>query len=161
MRARGGHESGTESVWEAGDDEYDYIMDIDIRGLFNTLSVALSSRFLEPGASVVHIASMFSLKSFKNGAAFTASKHAALGMMRSAAKVTEGLSGSTVSSHMSQAVRSLEHVLISWQWRYRHSNAWRKSSSRELCPRTNNAYFPRRSHSGSRKCRCLLSWERK
>ncbi|KAK9242716.1 hypothetical protein V1506DRAFT_568881 [Lipomyces tetrasporus] len=40
------------------------------------------------GASVVHIGSMFSIQGFKYGAIYDASKHAALGMVRSAAKET-------------------------------------------------------------------------
>lgn len=86
----GGHELGTESAWETSDDEYEFIMNINVRGLFNTHSVVLAPGFLEPGASVVHIASMFGLKGFKDGVVFAASKHAALGMVRSTAKETEG-----------------------------------------------------------------------
>lgn len=37
------------------------------------------------GASVVHVGSMFSLKAFKGGSAYSASKHAALALTNSAA----------------------------------------------------------------------------
>ena len=85
-----GHELGTESVWQARQEEYQFIMDINVKGLFNVLSVSLRPGFLEDNSSVVHIGSVFSVQGFKNGAVFAASKHAALGMVRSAAKETNG-----------------------------------------------------------------------
>jgi NAD(P)-dependent dehydrogenase (short-subunit alcohol dehydrogenase family) len=86
----GGHGLGTEAVWQTSEDEYDYIMDLNVRGLYNVLSTSLVPGFLEDKASVVHIGSIFSQKGFLNGAVFAASKHAALGMVRSAAKETKG-----------------------------------------------------------------------
>lgn len=86
----GGHGLGTEAVWQTSEDEYDYIMDLNVRGLYNVLSTSLVPGFLEDKASVVHIGSIFSQKGFMNGAVFAASKHAALGMVRSAAKETKG-----------------------------------------------------------------------
>ncbi|KAF3931206.1 hypothetical protein ABW19_dt0207381 [Dactylella cylindrospora] len=84
----GGHELGTEAVWETSDKEYQFIVDLNIKGLFYVLSESLKPGFLAKGGSVVHIGSQFSLQGFKNGAVFAASKHAALGMVRSAAKET-------------------------------------------------------------------------
>lgn len=86
----GGHGLGTEAVWQTTEEEYNFIMDLNVRGLFNVLSSALVPRFLQDHASVVHVGSIFSQKGFLNGAVFAASKHAALGMVRSAAKETEG-----------------------------------------------------------------------
>ena len=86
----GGHGLGTEAVWQTSEEEYKFIMDLNVRGLFNVLSSALVPGFLQDHASVVHIGSIFSQKGFLNGAVFAASKHAALGMVRSAAKETEG-----------------------------------------------------------------------
>lgn len=63
-------------------------MDVNVRGMFNVFTVSLRPGFLEDGSSLVHIGSMFSLQGFKNGAVYAASKHAALGMVRSAAKDT-------------------------------------------------------------------------
>lgn len=85
-----GHELGTEAVWHTRLAEYQFIMDINVKGLFNVLSVSLRPGFLEDNSSVVHIGSMFSMQGFKNGAVFAASKHAALGMVRSTAKETNG-----------------------------------------------------------------------
>lgn len=85
-----GHELGTEAVWQTQLAKYQFIMDINVKGLFNVLSVSLRPGFLEDNSSVVHIGSMFSMQGFKNGAVFAASKHAALGMVRSTAKKTNG-----------------------------------------------------------------------
>lgn len=79
-----------EEVWRTMQREYQFIMDINVMGLFHVLSVSLRPGFLDENSSVVHIGSMFSLQGFKNGAVFAASKHAALGMVRSAAKETNG-----------------------------------------------------------------------
>ncbi|KAK9365068.1 hypothetical protein V1509DRAFT_634284 [Lipomyces kononenkoae] len=84
----GGHGLGTEAIWETSVEEYDFILNLNVKGLFNILKESLRPGFLAPGASVVHIGSIFSLQGFKNGAVFAASKHAALGMVRSAAKET-------------------------------------------------------------------------
>ncbi|OJJ29959.1 hypothetical protein ASPWEDRAFT_188360 [Aspergillus wentii DTO 134E9] len=81
-----GHELGTEGIWETSVAEYDYIMNVNVRGLFNVLNVACAPGFMEDGASIVHIGSIFSVQGFKNGAVFAASKHAAVGMIKSVAK---------------------------------------------------------------------------
>jgi NAD(P)-dependent dehydrogenase (short-subunit alcohol dehydrogenase family) len=86
----GGHGLGTEAVWQTTEEEYNFIMNLNVKGLFNVLSSGLDPGFLADRASVVHIGSIFSQKGFLNGAVFAASKHAALGMVRSAAKETEG-----------------------------------------------------------------------
>ncbi|KAF6838247.1 short chain dehydrogenase reductase family superfamily [Colletotrichum plurivorum] len=82
----GGHELGTESVWETSDEEFDYIMNLNVRGAFNVLAESLKPGLLSHGGSFVHVGSMFSLQGFIRGAVFAASKHASLGMVRSAAK---------------------------------------------------------------------------
>ncbi|KAF6803953.1 short-chain dehydrogenase/reductase family Oxidoreductase [Colletotrichum sojae] len=82
----GGHELGTESVWETSDEEFGYIMNLNVRGAFNVLAESLKSGLLSHGGSFVHVGSMFSLQGFLRGAVFAASKHASLGMVRSAAK---------------------------------------------------------------------------
>ncbi|PRP84055.1 oxidoreductase, short chain dehydrogenase/reductase family superfamily [Planoprotostelium fungivorum] len=86
----GGRQLGTESVWETSDEEYDFIFDLNVRGLFQVLRESLQPGVLREKASVIHIGSQFSLQGFKNGAIFAASKHAALGMVKSAAKETGG-----------------------------------------------------------------------
>ncbi|KAM0330172.1 hypothetical protein ACHAQA_004345 [Verticillium albo-atrum] len=82
----GGHELGTEAVWETSDQEFDFIINLNVRGAFNVLAESLKPGFLSHKGSFVHVGSMFSLQGFYNGAVFAASKHASLGMVRSAAK---------------------------------------------------------------------------
>jgi NAD(P)-dependent dehydrogenase (short-subunit alcohol dehydrogenase family) len=86
----GGHGLGAEAVWQTSAEEYEFIMNLNVKGLFNVLAISLSPGFLADQASVVHIGSIFSERGFSNGAVFAASKHAALGMVRSAAKETKG-----------------------------------------------------------------------
>ncbi|KAM0279438.1 hypothetical protein ACHAQH_004598 [Verticillium albo-atrum] len=82
----GGHELGTEAVWETSDKEFDFIINLNVKGAFNVLAESLKPGFLSHKGSFVHVGSMFSLQGFYNGAVFAASKHASLGMVRSAAK---------------------------------------------------------------------------
>ncbi|GKT49813.1 levodione reductase [Colletotrichum spaethianum] len=82
----GGHELGTQSVWETSNEEFDFITSLNIRGAFHVLAEALKPGFLSDGGSFVHIGSMYALQGFYKGAVFAASKHASLGMIRSAAK---------------------------------------------------------------------------
>jgi NAD(P)-dependent dehydrogenase (short-subunit alcohol dehydrogenase family) len=112
----GGHGLGTAAVWQTSEDEYDYIMDLNVRGLYNVLSTSLVPGFLEDEASVVHIGSIFSQKGFMNGAVFAASKHAALGLVRSQLC-------STVSVFSLFLLSSVYHTLKILQWRDRHPHA--------------------------------------
>lgn len=81
----GGHRLGLEHVWETSADEFDFIMNLNVRGLFNVLGEGLQVGYLEEPASIVHVGSMFSARGFNKGAVFSASKHAALGLVKSAA----------------------------------------------------------------------------
>jgi NAD(P)-dependent dehydrogenase (short-subunit alcohol dehydrogenase family) len=81
-----GHELGTHHIWDISDQEFDFVMDVNVRGCFYVLSECLRPGVLAKGASVVHIGSMFSLQGFNKGAIYSSSKHAVLGMVRSAAK---------------------------------------------------------------------------
>lgn len=81
----GGHALGKQLIWETDKQEYDFIMDLNVRALYYILKEALQPGFLEEGGSIVHITSMYAERGFQNGAVFTASKHAANGMVKSAA----------------------------------------------------------------------------
>ncbi|KAF9877995.1 hypothetical protein CkaCkLH20_04571 [Colletotrichum karsti] len=82
----GGHNIGTESIWETSDEEFDFITNLNVRGAFNVFAETLKPGVLAHGGSFVQVGSMFSLQGFLRGAVFAASKHASLGMVRSAAK---------------------------------------------------------------------------
>lgn len=81
----GGHHLGHQETWEIDTKEFDFIMDVNVRGTFNILNQALKPGFLHEPGSVVHITSMFSERGFSKGSVFSASKHAAVGMIKSAA----------------------------------------------------------------------------
>lgn len=83
----GGHRLGHESIWQTSQDEYNYIMDVNVRSTYNVLSQALKPGVLtEQGGSIICVGSMFSQQGFEKGAVFAASKHAMVGMVKSAAK---------------------------------------------------------------------------
>ncbi|KAK0609791.1 3-oxoacyl-(acyl-carrier-protein) reductase FabG [Lasiodiplodia hormozganensis] len=82
----GGHAIGDEAVWETSDAEFDFLIDVNVRGTFNVLSEALKPGVLVEGTgSIVSVGSMFSKRGMPRGAVFAASKHAAEGMAKSAA----------------------------------------------------------------------------
>lgn len=84
----GGHKLGVEPIWETTPEEFDFILNLNVRGLFNILGESLQPGFLNGLQSVVHTASMFGTRGYQNGAIFAASKHAAVGMIKSAAMET-------------------------------------------------------------------------
>lgn len=85
----GGHHLGHENVSSTTDEEYDFIMDLNVRATFIALGEALRPGILgehgDYGGSIVCVGSMFGERGFKNGAAFAASKHAMVGLVKSAA----------------------------------------------------------------------------
>jgi NAD(P)-dependent dehydrogenase (short-subunit alcohol dehydrogenase family) len=82
----GGHRLGHEYISELSDEEYDFIMDVNVRATYLALSEALKPEvFKVEGGSIVCVGSMFGRRGFKKGAVFAASKHAMAGMARSVA----------------------------------------------------------------------------
>lgn len=80
-----GHKLGHEEIWEVDEKEYDHIMDVNVKGVFNMLSEALKPGLLEEPGSIVHAASMFAERGFPKGSVYSTSKHAGVGMVKSAA----------------------------------------------------------------------------
>lgn len=66
------------------DDEFELIMSINVKGVFNCMREEL--RVMQPGASIVNAASVLSLQGQVKNSLYTASKHAVAGLTRSAAK---------------------------------------------------------------------------
>ncbi|KAK5123772.1 hypothetical protein LTR85_002408 [Meristemomyces frigidus] len=84
-----GHRLGLDEAWATTSEEYDFIMDVNVRGTFNILAEGLKPGVLsEPGGSVVCVGSMFSQRGFKKGVLYAGSKHAVVGMAKSAALET-------------------------------------------------------------------------
>lgn len=81
----GGHKLGSQLITDTEEKEYDFIMDLNVRSLYYILKHTLQPGFLNEPGSIVHITSMYAERGFQNGAIFTASKHAANGMVKSAA----------------------------------------------------------------------------
>jgi NAD(P)-dependent dehydrogenase (short-subunit alcohol dehydrogenase family) len=81
----GGHRLGKQLITDTDEAEFNFIMDLNVRALYFILRHALQPGFLQEPGSIVHITSMYAERGFQNGAIFTASKHAANGMVKSAA----------------------------------------------------------------------------
>jgi NAD(P)-dependent dehydrogenase (short-subunit alcohol dehydrogenase family) len=77
---------GTREVWEIPSTEYDLVMDVNVRGTFNFLAESLKPGFLESNASIVNIGSTASQRGIKNGAPYSTSKHAVVGLTKSVAQ---------------------------------------------------------------------------
>ncbi|EJP70346.1 oxidoreductase, short chain dehydrogenase/reductase family superfamily [Beauveria bassiana ARSEF 2860] len=95
-----GRRLGHETIWEVDDAEYDAIMDCNARGAFHVLAETLRPGVLRtPGASVVQVSSMYGSRAFPKGSVFSASKHAGIGLAKSAAveAATRGIRVNIVS----------------------------------------------------------------
>ncbi|KAM3510283.1 hypothetical protein MY10362_000070 [Beauveria mimosiformis] len=95
-----GRRLGHEAIWEIGDAEYDAIMDCNARGAFHVLAETLRPGVLRaPGASIVQVSSMYGSRAFPKGSVFSASKHAGVGLAKSAAveAATRGIRVNIVS----------------------------------------------------------------
>ncbi|KDE85438.1 dehydrogenase [Aspergillus oryzae 100-8] len=71
------HKLGRQEIYEIDETEYNFVMDINVRGIFNILGEALKP--------IVHAASMYSERGFAKGSVYSASKHASIGLVKSAA----------------------------------------------------------------------------
>ncbi|KAL2830402.1 hypothetical protein BJY01DRAFT_254654 [Aspergillus pseudoustus] len=80
-----GHLVGTHGIWQVPTQEFDLIMDANVRGTFNFLAEGLEPGFLGEEASVVNVGSAASQRGMKNGALYSASKHAVVGLTKSVA----------------------------------------------------------------------------
>ncbi|KAI9307793.1 oxidoreductase [Cunninghamella echinulata] len=80
-----GRKLGHQTIWEIDEDEYNFIMDTNVKGTFNILSEALKPGLLQNSGSIVHVGSMFSERGFSKGSIYSASKHACVCMVKSAA----------------------------------------------------------------------------
>lgn len=80
-----GRRLGHEQIWQMTDEEYDFVMGVNVRGPFNILSEGMKPGLLSEGGSIVHTGSMFSERGFSKGAVYSASKHAGVGLVKSAA----------------------------------------------------------------------------
>ncbi|KAK0391455.1 hypothetical protein NLU13_0956 [Sarocladium strictum] len=75
---------GSQRTWEITDEEYDFIMDVNVRGLMNCLRAQIPH--VKAGGSIVNASSICGLVGLPLCSVYCASKHAVVGMTRAAAK---------------------------------------------------------------------------
>lgn len=80
-----GREMGSHELWQSSDEEYDHVMDTNVRGIFNVAREALKPGFLEPFSSIVNVSSLYGIKGAPLSSIYCTSKHAVIGMTRAAA----------------------------------------------------------------------------
>lgn len=71
-------------VVDQDDDEWDFVFDVNVKGVMNSMRAVLPH--LQRGGSIVNAGSGLSLQGRGAAAAYAASKHAVVGLTRSAAK---------------------------------------------------------------------------
>ncbi|KAF4219396.1 hypothetical protein CNMCM5878_003315 [Aspergillus fumigatiaffinis] len=81
-----GKSFGVRNLWDVPMDEYDFVMDVNVRGTFNFVAEALKPGYLEDGSSIVNVGSVASLRGYDKGAIYPISKHAVIGLTKGAAK---------------------------------------------------------------------------
>jgi NAD(P)-dependent dehydrogenase (short-subunit alcohol dehydrogenase family) len=79
-----GKEINVSSIWELSDDDWEFVVGINLKGVFNSLRAEIPH--IRDGGSIVNAASVAGLIGFKKNAAYVASKHGVVGLTRSAAK---------------------------------------------------------------------------
>ncbi|KAI9371754.1 hypothetical protein BJX61DRAFT_543374 [Aspergillus egyptiacus] len=72
------------SIKDIDNDEWDFIMDVNLKGLMHCLRAEL--QVMADNGSIVNAASIAGLQGFGRNAAYSASKHGVIGLSRSAAK---------------------------------------------------------------------------
>ncbi|KAH6977410.1 BcABA4 [Ilyonectria sp. MPI-CAGE-AT-0026] len=75
---------GTEGIHELDDSTYDFLMDVNLRGIVNCMRAQL--RHMVSGAAIVNACSASGLMGFAGGAVYTASKHGVAGVTKAVAK---------------------------------------------------------------------------
>jgi NAD(P)-dependent dehydrogenase (short-subunit alcohol dehydrogenase family) len=79
-----GHKLGHQEVLGM-DVEDDFIMGVNVKGVFNVLSEGLKPGFLQESGSIVHAASMVAERGSSKGSVHSTSIYAGVGMVKSAA----------------------------------------------------------------------------
>jgi len=72
------------SIAETPDEDWEFVMGVNATGVFNCLRKEM--QVLSEGGAIVNAASVLGLRGAENGSAYTASKHAVVGLTKCAAK---------------------------------------------------------------------------
>ncbi|HEX2270507.1 MAG TPA: SDR family oxidoreductase, partial [Pyrinomonadaceae bacterium] len=70
---------------EVTEEEWDRIMDIDLRGVFLCMKYEIPLMLKQGGGAIVNTSSGAGVKGFKGGAAYVAAKHGVIGLTKAAA----------------------------------------------------------------------------
>lgn len=70
---------------ETGDDEFDRVMGVNLRGVWNCMKAELRRMVAQGSGAIVNCSSIGGLKGSRGRSAYSASKHAVIGLTRSAA----------------------------------------------------------------------------
>lgn len=73
------------NIWELSTEEYDFVNDVNAKGLFHCIAEQLAEGVMKNGASIASVASICGIRGTPKSAAYCASKHAAVGLIRAAA----------------------------------------------------------------------------
>ncbi|KAE8383138.1 oxidoreductase [Aspergillus bertholletiae] len=103
---------GTHQVWELPTEEYDLVMNTNVRGVFNFMAESLRPGFLEQSSSVVNVSSFAGIRALDKAVPYCASKHAVIGLTKAAAleagplgiRVNAVLPGATLTPLMDSTV---------------------------------------------------------
>jgi len=79
-----GRQTGQYFMKDDDDDEWDFIMGVNGKGVFNSLRAEL--KVMTSGASIVNAASVAGIRGMPRASVYVASKHAVIGLTRSAAR---------------------------------------------------------------------------
>ena len=69
---------------ETGDDEFERVMNVNLRGVWNCMKAEMRQMMGQGGGAIVNCSSMGGLKGSRGRSAYSASKHAVIGLTRSA-----------------------------------------------------------------------------
>lgn len=72
-------------IWEISTEDYDFINDVNAKGLFHCLAEQLAPGVSKNGSGIVSVASLCGLKGLPRSSAYCGSKHAAVGLIKAAA----------------------------------------------------------------------------
>ena len=71
-------------IADTNDEDWDFVMDVNLKGVFNCIRAELQR--MDKDASIVSASSVAGLRGTGGGAAYSTSKHAVIGLTRSAAR---------------------------------------------------------------------------
>lgn len=86
LLANAGIEGQVKSILEYDDDMYDRVMAVNVKGVWHGLRAVVPAMIERGGGSIVITSSVAGLRGSPSIAAYSSSKHAVIGLMRSAAK---------------------------------------------------------------------------